>query len=277
MMMEDCYQNGDESQCETCADDSDSNNNNNNSNSNSNVGRVGNQNYISLDVVRERLLRNNESYLIQCGEYVNTVLKEGIIHAESLAFEDRQVYDLYRKKQFENVGERNIHSDKLYACSHCDRTFALRNTRNRHTREVHVLRESFPCTRCDKSYSRRHNRDRHMKLCPMGDYSFSSYIRGKHAYKFWRPVVDTILTCQREEENKYDPSAVSVIFENRVAGHVPREVSHIFTEFLHGGGSIDAKITGTIVNRGYGLEVPVDYHFIGPKTSICKVKESLEA
>ena len=115
-----------------------------------------------------------------------------------------------------------------------------------------------------------------MKLCPMGDYSFSSYIRGKHAYKFWRPVVDTILTCQREEENKYDPSAVSVIFENRVARHVPREVSHIFTEFLHTGGSIDAKITGTIVNRGYGLEVPVDYHFIGPKTSICKVKESLE-
>jgi len=71
MMMEDCYQHGDESQCETCADDSDSNNNNNNNNnnSNSNVGGVDNQNYISLDVVRERLLRNNESYLIQCGEY----------------------------------------------------------------------------------------------------------------------------------------------------------------------------------------------------------------
>ena len=116
-----------------------------------------------------------------------------------------------------------------------------------------------------------------MKLCPIGDYSFSSYIRGKHAYKFWRPVVDTVLTCAREEENKYDPSAVAVMFENRVAGHVPSEVSHIFTEFLHGGGSIDANITGKTVSRGYGLEVPVDYHFMGPKTSICKVKESLEA
>ena len=120
-------------------------------------------------------------------------------------------------------------------------------------------------------------RRRDMKLCPMVDFSFSSYIRGKHAYKFWRPVVDTILTCQREEENKYDPSAVSVIFENRVAGHVPKEISHILTEFLHGGGSIDAKITGKIVNRGYGLEVPVDYLFIGCKTDIRKVKESLEA
>ena len=89
--------------------------------------------------------------------------------------------------------------------------------------------------------------------------------------------MDAILTCQREEENKYDPSAVAVMFENRVAGHVPSEVSHIFTEFLHGGGSIDAKITGKIVNRGYGLEVPVDYLFIGCKTDIRKVKESLEA
>ena len=178
-MMDDCYQNGDESQCETRIDDCDSKNNSNN-----NAARVGNQNYISLDVVRERLLRNNESYLIQCGEYVNTVLKEGIIHAESLAFEDRQVYDLYRKKQFENGGEQNIHSDKLFACSHCNRTFTSQNSKNRHIRNAHIARDSFPCTHCDKSYTRLHDRDRHMKLCPMGDFSFPSYIRGNTRISF---------------------------------------------------------------------------------------------
>ena len=97
----------------------------------------------------------------------------------------------------------------------------------------------------------------------------SSFIRGYHIYKkHWPPLVGDILSCLSESDNKYDQAAaVAVMSHNQIAGHVPTVLSGIFTKFLLTG-SISAKVTGSLLDRGYGLEVPTDYIFYGNKECI---------
>ena len=95
-----------------------------------------------------------------------------------------------------------------------------------------------------------------------------SFIRGYHVYrKCWTPVLGETLSCIPEEDNKYDKTAVAVMYNNRVSGHVPQTLSGIFTKFLLKG-TICAKVTGPTIDSGYGLEVPVNYMFYGDKDSI---------
>ena len=206
-----------------------------------------------MEVLHDRLLHNNELYLQQCGGYIDSVLKGGEVHIDSLTIEDRQAYELYKNR-----------AEKL---SHCDRDYVSPSSRARHIRDV-----SFPC--CYKTFAQRNGRDKHLNSCS-DVYVFPSCIRGKHVYTFWEPVFNMELACQPEDGNKCDEYAVSVIINNRIAGHVPRSVSRIFSTFLQAGGAIVATITGETVDHGCGLEVPVDYIFTGSKTSIRAVKESL--
>ena len=95
-----------------------------------------------------------------------------------------------------------------------------------------------------------------------------SFIRGYHVYrKCWTPVLGETLSCIPEDDNKYDKTAVDVMYNNRVSGYVPKTLSGIFTKFLLKG-AICAKVTGPILDRGYGLEVPVNYIFYGDKDSV---------
>ena len=53
--------------------------------------------------------------------------------------------------------------------------------------------------------------------------TLESIIRGRHIYKqIWRPLVGEILTLEREEGNKHEKFAVSLLKHATVLGHVPQ-------------------------------------------------------
>ena len=83
------------------------------------------------------------------------------------------------------------------------------------------------------------------------------------------------LVFSYKPNNHHDPNAVAIIHDNlrtrRVVGHVPLHYSVLFKQFLalphH---RIRCCVTGDRVNRGLGcgLEVPVEYIFIGDVKAI---------
>ena len=111
----------------------------------------------------------------------------------------------------------------------------------------------------------------------MSSYTFPSYLRGYHVYKKnWTPVIgDESLVCVTEPNNKFDGTAVALLHNERMADHVPRNFSGAFTKFLTSGGTITAKVADSVIDRGFGLEVPVDYIFSGMKQSLCDLIEDI--
>ena len=72
-----------------------------------------------------------------------------------------------------------------------------------------------------------------------------------------------------ENENQHDKFAVAIVLEERIVGHVPKNLNKIFHQFYLNC-IIRSKVTGKHVNRGtgYDLEIPVQYRFIGAKKAI---------
>ena len=62
---------------------------------------------------------------------------------------------------------------------------------------------------------------------------FNSFIRGYHAYKhIWELYVGETLLLKRESTNVKDHSAVAVMKETEVVGHVPYNISSALSMFL---------------------------------------------
>ena len=60
----------------------------------------------------------------------------------------------------------------------------------------------------------------------LGMAQFDSYIRGYHAYlDTWTPVVGETLLLKREPSNEKDSSAVAVMKEDIIVGHVPYNIA----------------------------------------------------
>ncbi len=100
----------------------------------------------------------------------------------------------------------------------------------------------------------------------------SSFIRGYHVYKdIWSPVREELLLVKQETNNSHDSSAVAIMKENVVVGHVPYNLASSMSHFL--GREFNkafAVVVGDKVNRGagYGLEIPCIYRLYGPKKYI---------
>ena len=74
-----------------------------------------------------------------------------------------------------------------------------------------------------------------------------------------------------ENENQHDKFAVAILLEEQIVGHVPKNLSKIFHQFMKiPNCTIRCKVTGKRVNRGagYGFEIPVQYGFIGAKKAV---------
>ena len=65
-----------------------------------------------------------------------------------------------------------------------------------------------------------------------------SVVRGHHVYKrVWHPVLGEQLTLVRENNNSDDRQAASVMKDgSMIVGHVPRELSSIYYNFIRRGG-----------------------------------------
>ena len=61
-----------------------------------------------------------------------------------------------------------------------------------------------------------------------------SFILGDHAFMdIWKPKVgDENFCLKSENENQYDKFAVAIVLEERIVGHVPKNLSKIFHQFM---------------------------------------------
>ena len=114
--------------------------------------------------------------------------------------------------------------------------------------------------------------ERSIPLCIVKEkrYSFNLFVRGYHAYvDSWDPKVgNENLELVPKEDNEHDDFAAAIKFEDRVVGHVLKNLSKIMNRFTKiPSCSLRCKVTGKRVSRGagYGLEIPVVYELIGPE------------
>ena len=263
----------------------------------------------TLEDVRGRLLYNNELYNINLGEQISIILNEGIVQEESLLQKDRHALDIYRRKrigskeeeQDADVKEEKTEEDKhqtveqhelaykVIVCSQCTKTFKRRSQMMRHVREVHENQRLYQCDVCPKRFNRQSTKNRHAVTCKrnpnkISTYTLPSFLRGYHIYKkHWTPVIDGddhTLICIKETNNRYDETAVAVVIsnkDNQVAGYVPKSLSSVFTKFLSTPrGIITVKVVDSVIDRGFGLEIPVDYIFHSNHCDILELLENIE-
>ena len=82
-----------------------------------------------------------------------------------------------------------------------------------------------------------------------------------------------------ENENQHDKFAVAIVLEERIVGHVPKNLSKIFHQFMKiPNCTIGCIVIGKRVNRGagYGLEIPVQYRFIGAEKAVQWAKKNIK-
>ena len=82
-----------------------------------------------------------------------------------------------------------------------------------------------------------------------------------------------------EPENDHDKYAVAVKNkDDQIVGHVPIELSRICHKFLSEYGQLEAECIGSRFNtgQGKGLELPVDYRFVGNARYLRKVFTRLQ-
>ena len=96
----------------------------------------------------------------------------------------------------------------------------------------------------------------------------------------WKPKVGNENFCLKSEnENQNGKFAVAIVLEERITGHVPKNLSKIFHQFMKIlNCTIECKVTGVRANRvaGYGLEIPVQYRFISAEKAVDWVEESIK-
>ena len=76
-------------------------------------------------------------------------------------------------------------------------------------------------------------------------FQMESVIRGHHASKtVWTPFVGEVLSLSLESGNAHDRFAVSIVKNDAVVGHVPRELSQVFFHFMQHDRTITVEVTG---------------------------------
>ena len=84
-----------------------------------------------------------------------------------------------------------------------------------------------------------------------------SSVRGYHAYFVDASVtIGEVLACEREDNNAHDKYAIAVKNEAQLlVGHVPRELSKIFSRFLADYGDIEAECIGVRTTEEKGKDL----------------------
>ena len=105
-------------------------------------------------------------------------------------------------------------------------------------------------------------------------FSFNSFFRGYHAYTdIWTPNFgdETLYLKPGDGNEEYDKNAMAVIIDRKTGGHIPKNLSKTYKCFLtRPNCTIKCTVIGKRVNHGagYGLEIPVNFKFLGPAKAI---------
>ena len=117
------------------------------------------------------------------------------------------------------------------------------------------------------------------------DFSFTAAIRGFHVYRReWSPHLEQRLRAVKEHGNTNHRFAIAVTraekdVDDRIVGHLPRELSKVLWYFFLHGGDLECVVTGrrqrSPLEQG-GLEIPCRVTLRGKKKIVARAKELLE-
>ena len=110
------------------------------------------------------------------------------------------------------------------------------------------------------------------------EFYVESSVCGYHVHKETPVYIGEILECEIEVDNEHDIFAIIVKnYEEKPVGHVPIELSKTFHQYLSDFGEVEAECTGSRFNAGLGtgLELPVDYKFVGSERYLERVSTNL--
>ena len=106
-------------------------------------------------------------------------------------------------------------------------------------------------------------------LIKQKQYYLDSFVRWYHAYMgIWTPKVGEKKIEVRNWKSAWQVCSCYCV---GIVGHVSKNLSKIFHQFLKiPNCTIGCKVTGKRVNHGagYGLEIPVQYKFIGAEKAV---------
>lgn len=114
----------------------------------------------------------------------------------------------------------------------------------------------------------------------MSEYSYPSCIRGFHVYRnIWTPYEGEELTTKRETDNLFDKYAISVLKDDTVVGHVPKEISKLVAFFIKHGGMLKCVVADggkyKHSEEAGGLEIPCVMVFSGQRDLVERLKTLL--
>lgn len=93
----------------------------------------------------------------------------------------------------------------------------------------------------------------------------------------WNPQIgDNDEELKHELSNDHDEFVITIFRSKRIAGHVPKNLSKLFYQFLSlPNCTIRCEVTGKTGNRGggYGLEIPANYKFLVPDNAISWIQK----
>ena len=150
-----------------------------------------------------------------------------------------------------------------------------------HMKQEHGILQPYQCFACLKRYASGGSLYRHRrKYCKRKHcsqqvnttttYTLPSYIYDCHLDN-WSPIYGEMLSCIQMDGKDF----VAVMFISQVVGRVPQSLTHAFLQFLENG-SIHVRIAGTVIDCGYGLQIPADYIFEGDNLHLSKLVEEVE-
>eukprot|EP00795_Rhopilema_esculentum_P004255 gene4255-20450_t len=107
-----------------------------------------------------------------------------------------------------------------------------------------------------------------------------SIMRGYHAYINVRKVgIGEIMFCEIEGDNEDDDNVIAIkTKDNAIVGHVPEELLSLFYKFLEKHGEVEGDCISCRFNKDArkGVELPMDYRFIGNLTFLEALQNDLQ-
>ena len=177
----------------------------------------------------------------------------------------------------EFVKEESTGNTSKLRCVLCSVSLPRKSTLLTHIKKSHRILQPYQCIACLKRYSSYNTLWRHRRSYCKGDrnvgigmYTLPSFIRVCQLEN-WTPIFGDMLTCVHTDEVE-----VAVLYVGTVVGHVPTNLLSIFSKFL-ANGTITVRIAGALIDRGYGLEIPVDFIFNGHKFQLHKLIDNVES
>ena len=167
-----------------------------------------------------------------------------------------------------------------FQCTFCAESFARKKKLLNHLKKRHDILQPFQCPLCVKRFASHSTLRIHLKLyCKRkmetnfrnyNKYTLPAFVVNVRT-DIWTPTYGDMLTFTAVGDGN-----VVASFKGNIVGQVPYALKAPLADFLIYG-SIQVKITGTLINGLHSAKLPADYIFTSAKHIVENVISEIES